>query len=125
MQKATRIEKEFHTVSAPKLFDLKLGYALLRDRRVALRYKIAALALGYAGVAILACVEFPFEELIAVIPFIGMLGDVALDGLEAIYVPFILASLILPYLAPAAIVDQIHREKYSTDLSNKGPIIDV
>jgi hypothetical protein len=123
--KATRIEKDFHTRTPPKLLDVKLGQALLCDRRIPLRFKVGAFAVGYAGVAFLACVEFPFEEIIAVIPFIGILGDVALDGLEAIYVPFLMACLILPHLAPVSLVEQVRRERNPVVQSSEGPIIDV
>lgn len=122
MTKATRIERER---TPRKLFDFKLGYALLGDRRVLLRYKVAAFAIGYAVVAILGFIEFPVEEMLAVIPFIGILGDVALDGLEAIYVPILLACLMLPYLAPTTIVDQIRRGRAPVAGSAEGPIIDV
>ena len=105
---------------------MKLGYALLADRRVLLRYKIADFAIGYAAVGVLACVEFPVEEIVAVIPFLGLVGDLALDGLEAVYVPLLLACLMLPYLAPSVVVDQIRREREpGAAPSAGGPIIDI
>ena len=107
------------------LLDFKLGKKLLLDRRVPLRCKLLAFALGIAGVAILEFIEFPVEEIIAMIPFLGIFGDVAVDGLEMVFIPFLLACLILPYLAPASLVDKIRRGPVSGDDPPKGPIIDI
>jgi len=125
MPKTTRDDREFTRKISRKMLDWKLGYALLGDRRVPLRYKIAAFAIGYAGLAILGLLEFPVEEIIAIVPFLGLIGDVALDGAEAVFVPILLALLILPYLAPSALVDQIRRERVPADRSSEGPIIDI
>jgi len=125
MPKVTRIAREFNQGPPRKWLDLKLGYALLGDRRVLLRYKIAAFAIGFAGVAVLWCLEFPVEEMIALVPFLGIIGDVTLDGVEAIYIPILLACLLLPHLAPPVVVDQIRRERSPVGRSTEGPIIDV
>jgi len=126
MDKATRINRERSPAPKPKLLDLKLGYALLGDRRVPVRFKIAAFAIGFAGLGLLGLVEFPVEEILAVVlPFLGIVGDLALDGVEAFLVPILLACLTLPHLAPASIVDQIHRERTPGASSSEGPIIDV
>jgi len=125
MPKATRIERECDPSTPRKLLDRQLGYALLCDRRVPLRFKVGAFAIGYVVVAVLGIIEFPFEEIIAVIPFLGILGDVAVDGLEVLYVPYLLACLLLPYLAPSTVVDQIRRERDPDARSPEGPIIDV
>src|SRR5580658_9467556 len=111
MPKATRIDREVPVTTPRKAFDFKLGYHLLRDARVGLHYKIGAFAIGFAVFGILGLIEFPVEEIVAVIPFLGLLSDLALDGLEAVYVPLLLACLMLPYLAPSAVVEQIRRER--------------
>ena len=124
MVKATRIERP---IAAPrKLLDVKLGYALLCDRRVPLRCKAGALLIGVAVLAILLCLEFPIEEILAMaLPFIGIVGDVGLDGVEAIIVPIAVTCLLMPFLAPAAIVDQVRRERSPVASGSDGPIIDV
>ena len=66
--------------------NVQLGYALLRDRRVPLRPKLIALAIGAAVVG--------FTEL-----------------LEAIFGPVLIATLLLPYLAPDPVVQQIRAER--------------
>ena len=121
----TPIDREFHAATPRKTLDLKLGFALLTDRRVALRYKIGAVAIGFAAFAVLACFEIPVEEIVALVPFLGIIGDAALDGAEAIYVPVLLACVMLPYLAPATVVDRIRRERDPGAHPAEGPVIDV
>jgi hypothetical protein len=106
------------------LLDWKLGGALLRDRRVPLLSKVAALAMGIAVVAVLEFIEIPVEEIVALVPFLGVLGDLALGGLEAIFIPLLLACLILPHIAPASVVEQIRREMNGGG-PPEGPIIDI
>jgi hypothetical protein len=38
-------------------------------------------------------------------------GDVVLDGVEAVFGPVLIATLLLPYLAPDAVVQQIRAER--------------
>ena len=92
--------------------DIQLGYALLRDRRVPIRPKLFALAIGAAVVGFTELLQIPLESLFAVIlPIVGIAGDVALDGLEAIFGPVLIATLLLPYLAPERLVQQIRAER--------------
>src|SRR5438132_12185434 len=92
--------------------DIQLGYALLRDRRVPIRPKLFALAIGAAVVGFTELLQIPLESLFAVIlPIVGIAGDVALDGLEAIFGPVLIATLLLPYLAPDPVVQQIRAER--------------
>jgi hypothetical protein len=52
------------------------------------------------------------ESLFAVIlPIVGIAGDVVLDGVEAVFGPVLIATLLLPYLAPDAVVQQIRAER--------------
>jgi hypothetical protein len=44
------------------------------------------------------------------LPFIGAAGDLALDGAEAIIGPVVIATLLLPLLAPSDLVRQIRIE---------------
>jgi hypothetical protein len=125
MAKATRIQRENHPVTR-KLLDLKLGYLLLGDRRVPVRCKVAAFAIGLVGLALLGVVEFPVEEIMAMaIPFLGIAGDLAFDGVEAFVVPVLFACLLLPYLAPSSVVDRVRRERDPVVKASEGPIIDV
>ena len=92
--------------------DIQLGYALLRDRRVPIRPKLVALAIGAAVVGFTELLQIPLESRFAVIlPIIGIAGDVVLDGVEAVFGPILIATLLLPYLAPDPIVQRIRAER--------------
>jgi hypothetical protein len=93
------------------LMNMRLGYALLRDRRVPIRTKLIALGIGAASVGAIELLQLPVEGVVAaLLPFIGATGDLALDGAEAIVGPLLIATLILPHLAPAQIVQQVRAE---------------
>lgn len=47
------------------------------------------------------------------VPVVGVAGDVAIDGAEAVLGPVLVATLLLPYLAPPALVRQIRAERAS------------
>ena len=56
--------------------------------------------------------QIPLESAFAVIlPVIGIAGDVALDGAEAVIGTTLVATLLMPYLAPSTIVEQIRAER--------------
>jgi hypothetical protein len=89
-----------------------LGYALLRDRRVSLRPKLIALGAGLAAMAALEVLQIPFESVLALIlPAVGAAGDIAVDGMEAVVIPVLIATLLMPHLAPPMLVDQIRAER--------------
>ena len=91
--------------------NMTLGYALLRDRRVPIRTKLIALGIGAATIGAIELLQLPVEGVVAaLLPFIGAAGDLALDGAEAIVGPLLIATLILPHLAPAQIVQQVRAE---------------
>ena len=91
---------------------MQLGYALLRDRRVSIRAKLIALGIGAATVGAIELLQLPVEGVIAaLLPFVGVAGDLALDGAEAVIGPVLIATLLLPHLAPAEIVQQIRAER--------------
>jgi hypothetical protein len=92
--------------------NIQLGYALLRDRRVPLRPKIIALAIGAACFGLIEILQIPLESVFAaVLPILGIAGDVVLDGAEAVLGPVLVATILLPYLAPAPIVREIRAER--------------
>ena len=92
--------------------NMTLGYALLRDRRVPIRTKLIALGIGAAGVGAIELLQLPVEGVVAaLLPFVGAAGDLALDGAEAVIGPVLIATLVLPHIAPADIVRQIRAER--------------
>ena len=110
-----------HGVPAPLSFygnacslqtvNLALGYTLLRDRRVSIRAKLIALGIGAAVMGAVELLQLPIEGVLAAfLPFIGAAGDLALDGAEAVIGPVLIASMVLPRLAPADLVAQIRTE---------------
>jgi len=89
-----------------------LGYALLRDRRVSTRSKLVAMGIGIAVMGFIELLQIPFESVFALIlPVAGAAGDIAIDGAEAVIIPVLVATLLLPQLAPAPIVQQIRAER--------------
>ena len=91
---------------------MHLGYALLRDRRVSLRTKLVALGAGLAVVGVIELLQVPLESALALfLPIVGAAGDVALDGAEALVIPVLVATLLMPHLAPPAIVQQLRAER--------------
>jgi hypothetical protein len=88
-----------------------LGYALLRDRRVSLRPKLVALGVGLAVLGFVELLQIPLESLLAlVLPGVGAAGDIAIDGAEAVIVPVLVATLLMPYLAPPSIVRELRAQ---------------
>jgi hypothetical protein len=126
MAKPIHIDKdEFRTVPR-QLLDYRLGYTLLLDRRVPVTCKAGAVAIGIAVVALLEFLELPIEEVIAIaLPIVGVLGDAAFAGMEAILGPLLIACLMLPHLAPSTLVDRIRHERAPRSTSPDKPIIDI
>ena len=92
--------------------NMKLGFALLRDRRIGIWPKLFALALGGSAAAVLIALEIAPEWILAVIlPGLGMALDFVADGMEAVLVPFLLAALVLPFVAPRDLVEQVIMER--------------
>jgi len=90
--------------------DFKLGIALMKDRRVSILAKLASLATGLTLTAILVAIEFPLETVIgALVPFLGLALDLTFDGLEFIFLPILVASLVIRWMAPKAIVESLRR----------------
>ena len=79
--------------------NMTLGYALLRDRRVPIRTKLIALGIGAATIGAIELLQLPVGGVFSVLlPFIGAAG------------PVVIATLLLPLLAPADLVRQIRIE---------------
>ena len=92
--------------------NIRLGYRLLRDRRVPIRAKLMALGIGAACFGALEVLELPLEGVLAaILPLIGITGDIAFDGAEAVVGPVVIATMVLPYLVAPPLVQQIREER--------------
>jgi hypothetical protein len=90
--------------------NLKVGLRLLRDRRVPVGVKLAALALGAAVAGAFQFAEVPLETvLLFVMPLLG-LADIAFDGLEIFGLVLGVACAVLPFIAPEELVAKHRRE---------------
>jgi hypothetical protein len=108
------------------LLDVKLGFALMRDRRVPLRSKFLATLLGLAITGIVEFLEIPLEGVLAMLlPVLGAMGDFVIDGAELVAGPLLLASALLPFVAPRPVVDQVRAERSASTGGPKSQIIDV
>ena len=105
-----------HAVAAKHLqgsrLNMKLGFSLLRDRRIPVWPKLFALAIGGAIAALLITLEISPEAALAfLMPLFGLALDFLVDGLEVMVLPFLFAALALPFIAPRDLVDQIMMER--------------
>jgi hypothetical protein len=92
--------------------DKHLGYALLRDRRVSVRSKLIALTVGLAITGLVELLQLPFESVFALLaPVAGAASDIVIDGAEAVIIPVLVATVLMPHLAPSAIVQQLRAER--------------
>ncbi len=92
--------------------DVKLGFAMLKDRRVPLRFKLLALGVGAGLIALLIAFEFPLEGVLAIVlPPIGLAADLLTNSLEAVLGTVGLASMLLPHVAPKRLAQQIRNER--------------
>jgi hypothetical protein len=70
-----------------------------------------ALGIGAACIAALELLQLPLESVLAgILPLLGISGDIAFDGAEAVVGPVIIATILLPYLVAPALVRQIRAE---------------
>lgn len=101
-----------------KVLDWRLGLQLMRDGRVPLGNKVQAGVLGLLALGALEVLELPIQTAMwAFLPLIGFAADAAIDGVELLAVPFLVATIVLPFLAPRDIVDGIRRGR-SGEYSN-------
>jgi hypothetical protein len=92
--------------------NIPLGYALLRDKRVATRAKLIALGIGVAATGLVELLQLPFESVFALlVPLAGAAGDIVFDGAEAVILPVLVATVVMPYLASPSLVEQIRVER--------------
>ena len=64
-----------------------------------------ALGIGAACIGALELLQLPLEAVLAgILPLIGITGDIAFDGAEAVVGPVIIATMLLPYLVPPPLV---------------------
>ncbi len=92
--------------------DLKLGFALFKDKRVPLGAKITAIGLGITAMILLDLLELPIEAFLAVLlPMFGFIIDGVFAGVENAVVPVLLSALFLNFTAPKAVVAQIRSER--------------
>ena len=99
-----------------KAFDWRLGLRLMRDGRVPARSKFQAIALGVLALIALEIVELPIQAALwAFLPIIGFAADAAIDGIELLAVPFLVSTIVLPFLTPRAIIDQIQGKLPNVD----------
>src|SRR5262249_25672478 len=62
-------------------------------------------------VAALEALELPLDAVLAaILPLVGITGDIALDGAEAIFGPVLIATMLLPYMVAPPLVRQIRAE---------------
>lgn len=91
--------------------DPKFGFRLLRDSRVPIKTKMLALGLGLCAVFVLEILELPLQAvLMLLLPLVGLAADFAIDGVEMLAGPLLVASLTLPWLAPRDVVEEIRAE---------------
>ena len=73
-----------------------------------------ALGIGAACIGALELLQLPLEAVLAgILPLIGITGDIAFDGAEAVVGPVIIATMLpmlLPYLVAPPLVRQIRAE---------------
>src|SRR5215468_2809361 len=91
--------------------DVRLGYRLLKDHRVPLRAKLTALGIGAGCMVMLEVLELPLEAVLAaILPLVGITGDIALGGAEMVIGPVLIATMLLPYMVAPPLVQQIRAE---------------
>jgi hypothetical protein len=104
------------------LLDIKLGFALMRDGRIPLRSKALAVLLGLGITGVVEFLEIPLEGILSILlPILGAVGDVVIDGAELLAGPLLLAAALLPFVAPRHLVEQLQSERAAP----ASPIIDV
>ncbi len=94
------------------MMDIKLGFAMLKDRRVPFRPKLLSLGIAAGVMGLLIAVEFPLEWFLSIVlPVIGVAISAMTDGLETILGTLGVAALILPHIAPKALTLQMRNER--------------
>ena len=102
--------------------DVKFGVAMARDRRVPFKCKLLAVGLGVSLLALLLALEVPLEAFVTFLAPFLLPVDMIVDGLEIVALPILFSALLLPFVAPRALVEQLRAER---SLLHGGPIIDI
>lgn len=107
--------------------DLKLGFALFRDKRVPRSAKFVAVVLGLVAMVLLNVIELPAEAFVAIaLPLIGVPFDLAFNGIENVIGPVLLSAFFLTLTAPKGLVQRIHNERAGIFPSSEmNDVIDV
>jgi hypothetical protein len=101
-----------HNSHAGGFLDIKLGFAMLKDRRVTFRPKLMAVGLGAGLIALLIGLEIPLESLLAlVLPFFGLVAGAVTDAMEAVIGTLGVAAILVPHLTPKLLTQQIRNER--------------
>ena len=85
--------------AARRFLNFPLGWQLMRDPRVQVSKKAAAVTAGLLiTLALLVC-EVPLEGVLGLIaPVVGFGADLMIDGAEIALFPLLISLAILPYL---------------------------
>jgi hypothetical protein len=90
----------------------KLGYLLMKDGRVPRRAKGLSIALALLITVMVEALELPVEGILAAsLPVVGIVGDGLVDFAELLGLPILFSCLLLPFLTPRQIVNQIRQEQ--------------
>ena len=93
---------------------MRLGFALMKDRRVPVVTKFVALGVGLGLTFVLEALELPVEGILAaLVPFLGVGLDVVIDGAETVILPFVFGAILLTHFAPKSVVNRIRVERGS------------
>jgi hypothetical protein len=85
--------------AARRFLNFRLGWQLMRDPRVQVGKKAAALMAGLLITLTLLVCEVPLEGLLGLIaPIVGLGADLMIDGAEIVLFPLLISLAILPYL---------------------------
>ena len=83
-----------------KHLSVRYGWTLMRDRQISGWTKLVALAIGIAALGAIIALELPLETIVAVLmPGVGSVLGLFVDGLELIALPVIVGCLVLPKIA--------------------------
>ncbi len=110
MLKEILTETAKHVVSKQvgSKFDLKLGFALFKDKRISPLHKLLSIGIGAAATGVCIVLEIPLESI--VVAFLGIFGvalDIVADGVEAIVISSMVGCLVLPFIANKETVNQV------------------
>ncbi len=104
----TQTAKHVVAKQVGKKFDLKLGFALFKDKRISPLHKLLSIGIGAAATGVCIALEIPLELIVSA--FLGIFGfalDVVADGVEIAVITSMVGCLVLPFIADKETVNQI------------------